>query len=520
MYHLIVLALALNIFLSVAPHALAATVPPPPPRLMINEVQTGGMTTQHTEDGRMEFIELYNPSVSTLDITNWQVEYLSAAHVGSTAPTRVLAHLSGTLSRQGLLLLSFPDYLPQATGYFEGAIPGSSGFLAKSGGHIRIVDNAGQTVDLLTWGTGVAIDDWARVPEIPAGQSINRVMPHDVAYVTGREYWPPTSTLTPQTGTYSPLFPPPISDPQPPVICSGIVLSEIMPNAQGSDAGHEFIEIYNPTTAAIRLAGCTLRLGTEGPVFEMPDELLDAGAYRAFFDSETNIVLPNSTAQPLILTTAAGQETILYPNDMKEDTSWAQVADVWQVTTAVTPAVVNEAAPLPPPVQHGTEVRASTPCPPGKERNTETNRCRATESVSAPTTACKAGQERNPATNRCRNVVQLASNGPAPCKAGQERNTETNRCRAVLAAETSKTCAAGQERNPATNRCRKVVPPTKSIASVHDVSAGGPAANDYKWWLGGMLLLGIAGYAIYEWRHDVVNIAHKYKIKWPLKGIK
>jgi hypothetical protein len=58
---------------------------------------------------------------------------------------------------------------------------------------------------------------------------------------------------------------------------------------------------------------------------------------------------------------------------------------------------------------------ALKPCPPGKERNPATNRCRKIQTVSTPKKPkkpqlkpCPVGKERNPATNRCRKIQTVS----------------------------------------------------------------------------------------------------------------
>jgi hypothetical protein len=63
--------------------------------------------------------------------------------------------------------------------------------------------------------------------------------------------------------------------------------------------------------------------------------------------------------------------------------------------------------------------KSPKPCPPGKERNQATGRCRKAN-------PCPPGKERNQATGRCRNIKS-----PKPCPPGKERNQATGRCRNV-----------------------------------------------------------------------------------------
>lgn len=115
---------------------------------------------------------------------------------------------------------------------------------------------------------------------------------------------------------------------------------------------------------------------------------------------------------------------------------------------------------------------------------------------------CDEGYERNLATNRCRKIVSTTST-LTPCMEGQERNPATNRCRSIASAVAELIpCDEGYERNPATNRCRKA-----QSASVPSVPfAVEPVDVDtpiWQWWVGGAIAAGLAGYAVWEWRHEL-----------------
>jgi hypothetical protein len=50
------------------------------------------------------------------------------------------------------------------------------------------------------------------------------------------------------------------------------VINELVPNPPGADSGHEWIELYNPTCAAVSLAGWLIEAGTStfAPTFTLP----------------------------------------------------------------------------------------------------------------------------------------------------------------------------------------------------------------------------------------------------------
>lgn len=476
------------------------------PKLVLSELQTGGLTAVGSEDGRQEFIELYNPNIHSLDVTDWRIEYLSASHNGTGAATRTLAILEGEIASADYAILSFEAFIPDADVYFGVGSTSTSGLLARSGGHVRIVDAEGSTIDLLGWGTGVAIGKWWKVPEISAGSSVQRILPGHELYGASVGFAAPNNIPTPRPGG---LRTPSVVPPDSPV-CSGLILSELLPNPTGMDEGREFIEIHNPTSESVRLKGCSLRLGETGKVFAFPDQVLQPMGYLAFTDSDTGMTLPNATPQRVWLLSTDREESVIYGADLADNVSWALFDGVWSVSTSPSPGLPNIIT-LPPPDEsdEGTVLASRVPCSEGKERNPATGRCRALETTSEPT-PCKPGQVRNPETNRCRAVVATA--GLAPCRTDQERNLETNRCRSIAGSASNgalQPCEEGQERNPDTNRCRKIQA-ASSLPKVEDIATADSAVSS-RLWIGGLLAAAALGYAIYEWRQDIIQASSRLK---------
>jgi hypothetical protein len=191
----------------------------------------------------------------------------------------------------------------------------------------------------------------------------------------------------------------------------------------------------------------------------------------------------------------AGSETFL-------NQSWAfnDQNDAWQwaVPSPTGPNTFPEVTVISP-------VVTLSDCPAGKYRNPETNRCRTIEEAVNALAACEEGKERNPATNRCRSIITTAVATLTPCDTGQERNPLTNRCRkSVLAASSLAPCDDGEERNSDTNRCRKVLAAANGkLAAVEDVKSPMKATSP-PWLLVGAAVLLVIGYAVYEWRQELL----------------
>jgi len=476
--------------------------------LSITEVQTGAAPAGSTTTNyRFEFIELFNCSDAPLDLGDYQLTTKNASGV----VTATIA-LSGVAHAEGFFVAmhaAYKNYLGNAApspGVAFAVNNANINALAADGGSVVLGKISGEVVDSLVYS---AAEGHAPVP--PSGQSLKRCTSGGEfmqTYTNAADFVitdPPALSALFKLGPPCPTVDPPIESTH----CEGVDLSELLPNPAGSDTGKEFIELFNSTPNPVSLFGCSLRIGETGKEFALPDEQLESGGYRVFYDSETALALPNKTAAAVWLLRSESEQKVAYADDMIDNQAWALIAGVWQPTNKASPGETNVLVEDAPFGKGGGESTA-VPCDEDQERNPATNRCRKiTQATSVQ--PCKPDQQRNPETNRCRTVA-AAANTLTSCKPGQERNPDTNRCRSVLAAEsTPKPCATGQERNADTNRCRKVMSPESSLAAVKDVQASGSA--DPRWWLAGVAMVGAIGYGVYEWRHDITAKFGKFRKK-------
>ncbi|NCQ54057.1 hypothetical protein COV88_02470 [Candidatus Saccharibacteria bacterium CG11_big_fil_rev_8_21_14_0_20_41_19] len=292
-------------------------------------------------------------------------------------------------------------------------------------------------------------------------------------------------------------------------------ITELLPNAVGSDDGSEFIEIYNPNDKDVNLSYYFIYIGADDEHFySFPaSSYIKAKGYKSFSNADIKFTLVNSTSNVRL---RAIDDSLIDRSDVysnpDDGMAWAKINDIWQYTNRPTPGSENLVSFIE--VEKVIVVPAKSslqPCAANQYRSTETNRCRlivvATNSVLTP---CRNGQYRSEETNRCRNIASDV-NALTPCAEGQERNPETNRCRsimAVLGASDLAPCKAGQERNPETNRCRNVISSVPAAAYAPEQTF--EASNNYVllWSLVGVGAIAII-YGIWEWRQEIVKLVHR-----------
>jgi len=256
-------------------------------------------------------------------------------------------------------------------------------------------------------------------------------------------------------------------------------ITEILPNAIGSDTGNEFIEVHNNTNQMIDLSLYSVAVGINGDkVYGFPvGATIAPGEYRAFSDSLMKFTLVNTTSRVVLngIDGSVQGDTGAYDSPADGE-SWALIDGVWQYANQPTPGAPNKAS-LPDEVPVDTTDTSPAPCP--------------------------AGKYRNPLTNRCR---KISTAGLTPCKDGQYRSEETNRCRNIVTASVQKPCKDNQYRSEETNRCRNL--PASAVPEA--AFAVQPVKDNGVVFVGWLALSGVGllagGYAAWEWRSELAAL--------------
>jgi len=501
--------------------------------VIINEIRLGGTAITLSESQSVqEYITLFNNSENVVSLDGWVLEYAKNPKTGLDA-----GFCAGADWKSFANITVASVSLAGEMSSFGVSEPIKTQLNDTGSGSLRLIDKSDPNIavvhDVVGWGEDAPCYEKTRSSIPTSGKSLARFVACDdnLPIDTNDNVNDFTLLTSPIPGNVSGVPKGACITSPAETDCDKITISEILSNPSGVDEGREFVEIHNPTAERVSLKGCLMGLASESKTYAFNEnEFLEPNQYRAFYDSVTSLTLPNSAGGAVLIIDGNKAEVAYnYPPDLKDDISWASIDSMWQETNVPTPgdqnkpfltavyvksASVEQLDPCPVGKERNPETNrcknievasALTPCNAGQERNPETNRCRSLVSVVGSLVPCKIGQERNPETNRCRSITSLA-NSLMPCKEGQERNPETNRCRKIATDTSTKMpCEEGYERNPETNRCRKV---QATLASATDIDKN----NNNKKGLINYALLSLAGmiaigYGIYEYRNDF-----RYKI--------
>ena len=442
-----------------------------------------------TGDGAThEIVAFYNNTPHDIDITGWCIAnktnvplgcFTSYPGIRLVLPSHAYAVLAST---------DYIDKLPvEQQRYVDVSyVPTSrsSGSIVGGADTITLKDSLGRVVDVHSWTTALAktqgfirngFDE--EVHEYIAASSITN---QPLALVMGGDLYEVVDE------TYQEETPLPEGEDQPEgdQEDAPLRLSEIYPNPKGTDTGVEFIELYNPSDSIVDLSRYAVRVqgGVTEKTFTFPAaEFVAEHSFRSFTSSDMKFTLNNTSGSIILLYDGVTIDEAIYDKP-KEGASWAYFDGEWRYTFLPTPGASN--AEIAVPAALAKKETARKPCAPDQYRNPETGRCKK-NAVPKTQTPCKEGQYRSAETGRCRSAA--TKKAPAPCKENQERNPETNRCRNI----------------------KKMSGASDAIKPNETQRAGGVAW--YAWIMIGLIIVGIAAYGAWEWRHEIGSLVQKVR---------
>jgi len=349
--------------------AWAATVP----QLVISQFKITSSNGQ--------FVTLYNQSSATIDLSQYEVDYINGSNKLVSVP------ISGQVPAHGFYMLNDD----QVRLCYQMILNSASLGFATTSGTLQIWQiSADKTVkqlqDSITWAskaTPGAITlpaqnsantvsmlrqptDSLGNPQVaaPAGGTWQAVMPDAVNPCSLDIVNTSTPVVSPSSNPGNKLgtgqAPPSTivnlasadASNAGPVLPSADVglnapqITELLsnPDGTGNDDTDEFIELYNPNPAEFHLVGFTLQTGsTTKHSYTFPDgTILPPLGFTAFYSADTGLSLSNTSGQADLLDPFGNTLTQTDPySTAKDGQAWALANSAWYWTTQPTPGAAN-----------------------------------------------------------------------------------------------------------------------------------------------------------------------------------
>ena len=284
---------------------------------VISEIQIGGETVYD------EFIELYNPNNSEINLENWDIKKKTK----SGSESNILNNIEGIIPAYSYFLIA-----PRANcgeskteKCYQGNILAddeytTNMFLAADN-TVLLYDHNGNLIDKIGWGEASDFESEAVMNNPENKQSLERINTNGAVQDTNnnKNDFVLQNNPEPRNSGFinnqdvsvdnnndddGEIPPAPFAEggdddethPSPSQEGNKIIITEFLPNPEDSDRDNEFIEIYNNGDAEVDLGGWTLedKMGSVKK-FVIPDGVkMGARKYKAFYSDETRIALNNS----------------------------------------------------------------------------------------------------------------------------------------------------------------------------------------------------------------------------------
>lgn len=466
--------------------------------VIITHIQASGAL-----GARDEYVAIHNNSGNEVTITDWCLVNKSSIAFACFTSLRDDKNEEFILPAYGNAVLASEDHVYGNTythtdySVIYSPTNQSSGSIVNGSDAISLQDSIGDVVDAKSWGSAIPTGKMYSRVRIMAGPDIYATANDTTDWLLESRSVPPISTVLVReseipTDPEVPEDPP--EDEEPADQTAGYkhpIITEILPNPDGSDIGNEFIEIYNPNeTISIALDTYFLHIGTDTvKMYAFPTgAVVPPLTYLVFKNTDISYTLVNSTGKVQLFGENNPVGDAVVYDSPKDGASWALIENTWQYTNVPSPGSINT---VPSNIKDDQDSEEASQAKP-----------------------CADNQFRNPDTGRCKLMTSTTS-APTPCKEGQERNSETNRCRAIALASTPSPCKEGQERNPETNRCRNIVKMSQAEHGIKGVSSSGESMMQWYYWAGiGAVLSLILAYALWEWRSELSKLWKQLSAKF------
>ena len=166
----LIISVLVAICMVIPSHVLAQTTEPSDEHVLLAQIQTGGSGSGTASE---EYVLLFNPSSENIVVTEWCIEYSSAAdNAGFRSciqPSDVSVDL--VLEAGGFMTFATESFVVANSGFL--ADFAFSGGMAATAGHIRLLDHEANEIDKVGWGEAVNPESLPAQPHLP-GEVLSR----------------------------------------------------------------------------------------------------------------------------------------------------------------------------------------------------------------------------------------------------------------------------------------------------------------------------------------------------------
>lgn len=290
--------------------------------IIINEILIGG------DSASEEFIELYNPTSSDIDLEKLPLKLHTINSKGADT-NKTLRFINSEIKSHGFFLIASDDY-QEKFGDLLAVDATYSASLVSNGAVYISTSSAKDTsvLDLVCWGLS---SKCSLGLENITEYSLEKIdaSSWQKSYVSGGTPGEKNSTK-----------------PAPKIYSDKIYISELLPNPSDQDEKKEFIELFNNSSAEIDLEGWILKDKTSSKYIFPKNNLIKAGEYLVIYSADYSFALNNSGKEEVMLLSPDEKiiSFVAYSGTAKENYSYSFDGSKWKWTEFLTPGEENKFA--------------------------------------------------------------------------------------------------------------------------------------------------------------------------------
>lgn len=300
----------------------AALAQPVSAAVVLSEVQVTGDAASD------EFVELYNSGDEAVSLKDWSLRRKSQGDATAKGSSLKTFGTSDSLAAGNYFLWA------SSGGIFKDAADTTTSGGLSDHNSLALVDKDGNILDALTWGEGHAL------PFAPASSG-NPEKQESFSRTITDLGWHKTKSLSP-TNSKGEIWQEPVVTLPAPGEFKSIVINEVFANPKAKGDTGEFIELYNPLSEAVDLAGWEIHDASVSGKYVFPSSAkIESLGYLVITDAEFTLSLNNSD-EALSLSDAAKRlvHQVRYAKT-KEDVTLNLVGDKLRGGKVPTPGKEN-----------------------------------------------------------------------------------------------------------------------------------------------------------------------------------
>ncbi|MDO8529082.1 MAG: lamin tail domain-containing protein [bacterium] len=301
--------------------------------IVVNEIMT-----KDADSTKNEFIELYNPTDSSVNLEKYKLTKRTSS--GNESNLVSSSKFLGIIPAQGYFLIAHPDY---ANKIGADLVYSGSSYSIADDNAVILYDKDEKIIDIVGFGTAKDFEGTSPAINPPENKSIERKTTGIDTDDNSKDF-EINSDPSPQNSKYNSAKPASDSEPKPKVYSEKIRINEILPNPSGNELEDEYVEIYNYSDGDIDLENWEIKDAGSGKYSFPKGATIKKGNYLVIYRKDFKFAINNSDESIYLLNPDEVEVSSVFigKKTFGSDISFSFDGIGWTRSSRLTPEKENE----------------------------------------------------------------------------------------------------------------------------------------------------------------------------------